>query len=65
MPRKDQRPGHTVEGKRLFMDLIIIDLIHERAYVYGYDGELTMTIPDSAFQHILKTVENGEMNLKG
>ena len=41
------------------MDLLVIDTKHENAYVFGYDGELTMKIPDSAFKHILQQVKEG------
>ena len=48
------------EGKKLWMDLVVIDMKHEKAYIFGYDGELTMRIPDSAFWHILDKIERKE-----
>jgi len=55
------RKTQIVEGQKLFMDLLVIDLKHEKAYVFGYDGELTMKIPSNAFWHIVETYESGSL----
>lgn len=58
MPKKD-RLDQTVNGKKLWMDFLVLDMKHENAYIFGYDGELTMKIPRSAFWHIVDQVEEG------
>lgn len=53
------------EGRKLWMDLVVIDVVREKAWIVGYDGEITMTIPDSAFWHILDKVETGDFSKGG
>jgi hypothetical protein len=51
-----------VEGRKLWMDFVVIDFKRENAFIIGYDGEITMTIPRSAFWHIVDKVEEGVLN---
>mgnify|MGYP003405366406 CR=1 FL=1 len=49
-------------GKRnLFMDLLVIDTINKKAYVFGFDGELTMKVPDSMVKIATEKAKNGSL----
>ena len=41
----------------LFMDLLIIDTRISKGWVFGYDGFLTMTVPDSLIKPIAEKVK--------
>ena len=60
MAREAKRPK-TVDGKKLWMDFVVIDFKHENAYIVGFDGEITMTLPRSAFWHVVDKVEQGDL----
>lgn len=51
-----------IDGKKPWMDLLLIDFKSEKAFIIGYDGEITMTVPKSAFWHIVEQVEEGILN---
>lgn len=46
--------------KNMFMDLLIVDTIREKAWIFGYDGFLTMKVPDNYYKTALKKVLDGE-----
>lgn len=49
-------------GKRnLFMDLLVIDTINNKAYVFGFDGELTMKVPDSMVKIATQKAKDGTL----
>lgn len=54
MAGKKKASEHT---KNMFMDLLIVDLHRERAWIFGYDGFLTMHVPQSMWNMVLDKVE--------
>jgi len=45
-----------------FVDLLVIDTVNDKAYIFGFDGELTMKVPDSMYKSIKEKTLNGYLN---
>ena len=45
-------------AKNNFVDLLVIDVKREKAYVFGYDAHLTLVVPDSLYQSLKTKTEN-------
>lgn len=52
-------------GKRnLFMDLLVIDTVNKKGYIFGFDGELTMKVPDSMLKIATQKAKDGTLKEK-
>lgn len=40
-----------------FVDILVIDTKREKAWVFGYDGHLTMNVPDSLYKSLKTKVQ--------
>jgi len=60
MPKITDIERKGTNSEKMWADLLVVDIKNEKAYIFGFDGELTLKIPDELFWQAVELAEKGE-----